>query len=140
MSERGPSVSRTDKDDPYWVRGRYTDRRRAQHHWNCDSGAPAYAWGAYSTGDGSHSCDLDDPHNGGWGRGCYWHPLDRDLFPYTTRPDRDEIRDRYFGPERTHIRDPLRAAARDWNTHGDTNIEPVNRQTRHSEWRGGWWA
>jgi hypothetical protein len=37
----------------------------------------------------------------------------------------------YYGPERARVRDTLRAARRDYNAHGDTDIEPFPRQHRH---------
>lgn len=74
-------------------------------------------------------CDLDTPGNPD---GPRWRTCTYDTV--ADFPNRC-----WDGPERAHVRDTLRAAAADYNAHGDTDIEPVTRQNRRSPWKGGYW-
>lgn len=77
-----------------------------------------------------HECDIESRN----GRCRAWlsdgHRCDK------SRDDRHLL---YFAPERASVRDALRAARDEYNTFGDTDIEPDNRQHRHAVWGGGWW-
>lgn len=117
-------MSRTDKDDPYWVRGFYDEYAVAFHDWDCEK-----------RGFGrTRPCDIDDLV----GIGCLWVPDGWPWRRYWT-PSREDRRKAYYGPERAHVRAVLRAAARGFNANGETDIEPGPRQHRHGVWRGGWW-
>lgn len=125
-------MSHTDKDAPAWVRAMHHPSAEAHHAWRCREGEfvlchpnfPAHL---------IHECDLDRP-----GGTCRWWVDDRDR-AYYDRPDGPEIHLRWFGPERAHVRTTLLAALRDYNTHGETDLEPDNRRTRGGTWAGGWW-
>lgn len=59
--------------------------------------------------------------------------------PHRCNSTKEMRREGYTAPERAHVRDVLRAAVHDYNTHGETEIEPVNRQPRRAPWGGGYW-
>lgn len=64
---------------------------------------------------------LDSHHGGGYG------------------VSKETRRTSYYRPERAHIRSTLRAAAAEYRANGRVDIEPLNRQSRHAPWAGGWW-
>ena len=45
----------------------------------------------------------------------------------------------YYGPERARTRTALVNVRRDYNTHGDTDVDVRTDQHRHAPWGGGWW-
>jgi hypothetical protein len=99
-------------------------------------------WAEHNTEDrvyvrvpfGPFACDLDH-HNS---RCASW-PRFEVPYRFYTNVHREHFREGYFVPERRHVRDTLRNAVKDYNANGDTDIEPINRQTRRSMWNGGWW-
>lgn len=80
--------------------------------------------------DVARECDIASPQ-GLCGR---WQP-----YRHHCDPSADDRRNAYYGPERAHVRGMLRAAAREYNAHGDTDVEPEPRQHRHGPWRHGYW-
>ena len=120
-------MSRTDKDAPGWVRTMNAPHAVTHHVYGC------VLHPYRSTSVAERACDIDTRD----GR-CYrW---DRDhVYRYYSRPGQAEIHSRYFGPERAHVRDALRAAARDYAAYGDTDLEPLTRQNRRSTWSGDYW-
>lgn len=92
-------------------------------------------------------CDLEvpsghRPRSRRWVR-CHWDSNlsgeeFRKLYP-RYHPPRDDRRLMYYGPERSSVRDELRAIRDEWNTHGDSWTEAGIRQTRRGTWGGGWW-
>ncbi len=127
-------MSRTDKDAPSWVRAR-RDGGDTWHHRVGDAPGAADGFGRPPSGDGTHACDLDDP-----GGRCTWRvPHWLAGYPLCQPPDTSCLHMFYYGPDRAQARDALRAAAREYNTFGMTETEPITRQVRHSPWGGGWW-
>jgi len=59
---------------------------------------------------------------------------------YTARPTPELRHLVWWRPDRAHARSTLRQAVAEWNTTGDTGLEPEPRQHRHSNSTGGgWW-
>lgn len=125
-------MSRTDKDAPGWVRALNHPHATAIHFWRCET--------RYGNRAPAHRtrCDIDDTTNIPTNRCGYWL-FDRYRFPYTDAPTTRRRHLDYFGPERTAVRDSLHLARRDYNAHGETDLDAPTRQTRHSDWHGGWW-
>lgn len=130
-------MSRTDKDEPHWVRGLHSETRTPSHHWDCEASQEHHgAWRRSSTP--LRECDLDNPHTHGWRHACSWAPNDRHKYTWTSRPPKDLIHD-YYGSERGYVRDLLHEAIKEYQGSGDTDVDVVNRQHRHTPWGGGWW-
>lgn len=150
-------MSRTDKDRPYRVKVMDPTLSRNEEHDHlpetrfCVTGFKTVVT-SYPGWDASREvrvgyrhaydavCDIDD-FNGerrDWrshhcGYSLPWHEA-----RYRSSPPAWYRRAVYHAPERTNARDVLRAATKDWNANGDTDIEPVSRQTRNSAaWL--WW-
>lgn len=121
-------MSRTDKDTPRWVRAQHAADAVIHHTYGCDLSP-------FRPREPAHErpCDLDARD----GR-CYrW---DRNgTGRYYDDPSNAEIHLGYYGPERAHVRDLLRGAVREYNAHGETDLEPVTRQHRHTTWTGDYW-
>jgi hypothetical protein len=135
------SVSRTDKDVPYWVAADYY----IPDHAGCEFVRQRWLW----AGAERRECDLPESpvrkHRRlrySWrtrnSARCAWLP-DWDSTPGHGRAGwpphgtpRWFVRARYHCPQRREARDVLRAAAADWRANGDTDLEPVPRQGRHS--------
>jgi hypothetical protein len=112
-------MSHTDKDDPFQIRARRAPDADEIHVF-CDRDLPP----------GSRACDIDDRH----GR-CHFYSGGEAL---REGPTPEACHTFYYGPERARVRDALRAARRDHNAHGDTDIEPAPRPHRH-RLRDDWW-
>ncbi len=125
-------MSRTDKDVPIWVSAVWYE---PEHNW-CD--APRRQFAAHRK---LRPCDLPpEPKRqhrtsapSTYRRGqriedlhCGWIPL----WPDRTGAPRWYVQHIYHDPQRTLVRDTLRAAAREWNHHGDTDLEPAPIQGR----------
>lgn len=123
-------MSRTDKDVPNWVRAEYYV---ASHSPYCP----------YGLNLKSHArpCDLPpEPvrqrDGRRWTGGCAWQAKWDRLHDYD-RPNSKLYRlTKWCAPERAHVRDFCRRAARD--PYDPDLIEPV-RQHRHSSYKGWWW-
>lgn len=83
-------------------------------------------------------CDLDAPSTR-YLDGCRRYGGNPPGGRCYERPKKDRRRVEFYGPERAHVRDILRAAADDYNTYGETDSEPDPRQHRHATWAGGYW-
>lgn len=128
-------MSRTDKDAPNWVRALNDPRRVIDHAFGCEL-SPLNGW----QNDGvRHACTVDDPNSDHSYRFCRYWLEDRTRFRYSDGPTAEMLRTGYFGPERAAVRASLLDALRDYNTHGETEADPPTRQTRRSDWYGGWW-
>jgi hypothetical protein len=123
-------MSHTEKDAPDWVQILTGFAESREWHRGCPQAMPP----------GDRPCDIDDAR----GRrtiGHCWRSWYRPgcRYYYTPPPRRQIRRLFYYKSERAQIRAQLEAARRDWNTCGDTDIDPPGRQHRHSPWGGGWW-
>lgn len=78
----------------------------------------------------THECDIDSV-NGLCSR--------RSPYRYHCEVTAADRRLAYYGPERAYARVMLSNAVRDYNTHGDTDIEPEPIRHRHGPWRHGYW-
>lgn len=93
----------------------------------------------------TRECDLDSPMKGRARRYTCHYEADHDFEVWSRNrrgyspPSKERRRLGYFGPERAHVRDTLRAAAADWNTYGETDIETIDRPSPTSDWYGGYW-
>jgi hypothetical protein len=120
-------MSHTDKDDPPLVRAR-TDRRIRGFHVFCAALDLPTSGPTWRPCDGT--CDRD-----GRPGGCrFWHY--GGLLLGGPTPEACHLL--FYGPDRARVRDTLRAARRDYNTHGVTDIEPFPRPHRH-RLRDDWW-
>lgn len=105
-----------------WVFGEWTEtiRERVWETRECDIDIPEPRFGYQFDGE---------PH-------CSWMPKNWDLIPGTKHWNDDSSKWHrklnYFSPERAAIRDELRDAVKDYNTNGQTDVEPNNRQARNS--------
>lgn len=122
-------MSRTDKDDPDFVRARRSTQARTIHGRNCVH-AP------HPDPDRVHPCDADTTRTYATGA-CHTFANDRDRWYDTVTPAMTHMH--WYRPERAHVRVSLLNAARDWNMHGDTDVEPNPRQHRRGPWTGGFW-
>lgn len=127
-------MSHTDKDTPGWVRALTCTNAIEHHSWRCERFPHGLARPDLRT-----ECDIDasvDLRN----NNCFYY-LGEPARSYTGQgPGRKRRHLLYFGPERSAVRDSLRNAVRDYNSHGDTDEEPPTRQTRRSDWYGCWWG
>lgn len=122
-------MSRTDKDAPSWVRAKYAPRNTEWHH-RCENSV----WAARAPqGTVFEPCTIDQ--SGGW---CRYFVDSRDFW-WSDSPTGEDKNFYWYAPERASVRVSLDAARRDFNAHGETDIEPENRQTRGAPWGGGWW-
>lgn len=160
-------MSRTDKDTPTWVsaaraaeQGRPTTEFHSAHcadHHARDfvvrrvdraeaaaNGWPEVASYGVPAGmsrifarvpKGPFPCDIDTSA----GACTRYAPDPERRFVYYDGPTRAARRTGYFGPERAHVRAALHTAAKEYRATGDVDTEPLNRQTRSSDWWGGWW-
>lgn len=112
-------MSRTDKDDPIWVRADYFQPR---HHYWCGR-SPRYA------------CDLPaaplrrHPHTTAVFRHCGWMPV-RD---WRTRP----LLPAYTGwqdPQRRVVVNQCRRAVQQYNGSGEVDVVPVEPTKRRAMW------
>lgn len=120
-------MSRTDHHAPAWVRTLYSTTATATEH---------HSYGCHRSDHApqpSHEvgCDIDT-RNGH----CYrWDRTNHDT--WDRRPSNDMVHDLFTAPERAHVRDALRGALRDYNAYGETDLEPVTRQSRRAAWATG---
>ncbi len=119
-------MSRTDKDRPEWVRAHDDPHSRERH--NCTDGWMYGQTGAWQT-QRYYPCDLD---TGPYSR-CRRFEATRRYLP---GPPRWFNHAEFYGPDRAAVRTAGRAALREHNTDGDTDIEVPTAQHRH----GGAWA
>lgn len=121
-------MSRTDHHAPAWVRTLGSTTATEHHSYGCRRSGFA--------SQPSHEvvCDIDTPNGS-----CYrW---DRDgNGRWTDLPTKTDIHLHFYVPERAHTRAALHEAARDYNTHGQTDIEPVSRQKRGTPWLRTCWC
>lgn len=118
-------MSRTDHHAPAWVRT-LGSTTAVEHHSGCQhDGLPRPRFEGQL-----RECDIDTRD----GR-CYrW---DRDHHgTWDLRPTNAMIATDCTAPERTYVRDLLRAALREYNAHGDTDIEPECRQRARATFGG----
>ena len=119
-------MSRTDKDRPQWVRA-HDDLRSREHH--CCTGAWMYGQASAWRTQLYYPCDLD---TGPYSR-CRRFEATRRYLP---GPPRWFTHAEFYGPDRAAVRAASRAALREHNTYGDTDVEVPTEQHRH----GGAWA
>jgi len=119
-------MSKTDKDRPYWVKtyDSKVKNRRARH-----------MHGTVPWTNGTHyDCDIDEFVKG---RKANWHKTCDYVLPHNEYGDSvpkwyvDYI---YHNPSRRDARDSLRAASKDWNANGDTDIEPKIYPDNNAAW------
>lgn len=127
-------MSRTDKDEPLWVRAEWWVSR----HLCAD----------YSSG--MLPCDLTDldvekyrTHRiGDNGIVCYWKPVEDKIFSprryHRRSPPGWYTHHRWWNPQRVLERDVLLDAKKDWNSNGDTDIE-VENCNPHNSAQHSWW-
>jgi hypothetical protein len=112
-------MSHTDKDDPLLIQARGGSQVRRIHVFCGARDLPtATSWRA---------CDGSCEREGRQG-GCEFWSYGSVALPSGPSPEACHLL--FYGPERASTRDTLRAARRDYNTHGDTDIEPFPRQHR----------
>lgn len=112
-------MSRTDHHAPAWVRTIDDHSAYVRHLGGC-------------TGD--DDCGVNNPSRDG---GCYrW---DRDHHAaWDLRPCNAMVLSMCHKPERTYVGAVLRAAMREYNLSGDTDLEPQLRQRHGALWGGGY--
>ncbi len=116
-------MSRTDKDRPYRVRAADARALREEHHYRCERRAPLRP----DRGE-SLPCDIDAR---GIHTRCYRTGQAPKRFWWIfTCPSDISYRD-WTRPDRQRARLALRAALRDYNAHGDTDLEAPTEQHRH---------
>jgi len=86
-------------------------------------------------------CDLEmNRKSGGFRSGgkCYFYhdPTERTRW---YRPDRRTRRDYYYKSERRYTNDMLSEAVKDYNSNGETDIEPRELRNPSGPWLGGYW-
>lgn len=103
--------------------------------------APKYVHEVVIDREYVRECDIDGPAKNRPRRSCrrWGHPQPGHRYYWAQGPRAEERHLLFYGPERAHVRDVLRQAVDDYNTYGETDIEPEPRQTRHATWYGGWW-
>ena len=145
---RKGTMSRTDKDVPYWVDAEYWE----PYHYRCGNSYRTY-WGVTSTPK-ERECNLpvDPPpirqhrevkKKWGW-RECYWEPawaMRRDCHGRDrSRPHVPHWYVDHVGnaPSRVRLRDDCRQAAKEYRATGEVDIIPPTYQHRHcAMWL--WW-
>lgn len=157
VTEKGFSVSRTDKTRPHWVKTldpNETDRYVKHDHTptriyerghknrtfrfiGYDDGAcdfdpktsTSYFRGGENRFDRRQRCGWDLPYYYSWGHS------------YFRSPKFDERHHFYYSKERAAVRSSNREMMRDWNANGDDFDDDIAvvRQHRHACWGGGWW-
>lgn len=124
-------MSRTDKDRPYWVKTNDPTLDRDVDHYHHPR------WRAPND-DGV--CDLGptpQARKERWSRSCSYS-LPFHEARWHTAPPGWYVNHVFHAPERVRTRDVLREAAKEWNATHATDLEPEERQARHSA-RGMWW-
>jgi hypothetical protein len=111
-------MSRTDHHQPAWIRTQDT-ATSWERHWCIDGDTCAEVLTRRGL------CHRWDRHHS-----TIWVPA----------LNKREIATGCHQPERAHVRDTLRAAVRDYNTNGHTDIEVERRQRRRTMWNGGAWG
>lgn len=141
-------MSRTDKDAPYWVRADLT-RFTPKHEYGCPFYFPRFT----RRDPPNRECNLPErpvrQHRAHvsmkrliiatfpWQ--CYWAaPYDRTWW-YERPPSKKDRHFDWFGPDRAQARDECRAAMRDYNANGDTELDVVTDSPRHAGKQGYWW-
>lgn len=131
LIERVYSMSRTDKDAPWWLADEYYER----HHFRCHN--------SHYLGTKWHTCDLPNnpgrPHH----TKCRWFPTFAGVRTNSYwkwalgkgSPPRWFNRHVWYGPQRRQERTILGEAKKDYNANGDTDIEMANVNHRHN----GYW-
>lgn len=59
--------------------------------------------------------------------------------PHRCEVSKEMRRISYYGPERAHVRESLREAAAEYNTYGETDVEPWTQRSPRGTWGGGYW-
>lgn len=127
-------MAHTDKTDPYWVQSQRDPNATIWHGWACENNTQRRR---YDTG-ATVACDLPDPGTYRRRTNCrYWsYDTWRRLYSGSNAFDRHAY---YYGPERARTRAALVNARRDYNAHGDTDVDVLTDQHRNAPWGGGWW-
>lgn len=113
-------MSRTDKDNPFWVDTWW----EAWHA--CRGGKPcslaAEPDGKFHADDGARTC---------WNR-CHWFPLWPTERHYAPTPPRWYRRHRWYAGDRFRARTACAAAAAEYRATGAADVEPPTVQHRHN--------
>jgi hypothetical protein len=127
-------MAHTDKTDPYRVQV-HNDPHAVVFHHHCCEDNPQPSRLITRT----QPCDL--PNVGEYTRGtdCHRWSYATWLRLYNGGGNAHDTHTFYYGPERARTRTALNAARRDYNTHGDTDVDVRTDQHRHTPWGGGWW-
>lgn len=119
-------MSRTDKDKPWWVQAAQAPvgDQIVKHDWNCET---ISATNAYQVRRRAHlgvvPCTLTEYRNDG---GCHVTLALFEQYTYwahvlsSTRASEHVY---FTRPERSRVRDELRAAAREFNLTGETDVD-----------------
>ena len=125
-------MSRTDKTDPYRVQANNDRNAVVFHHHTCEH--------TVAPGRSTITLPCDLPALGEYAReaNCrrFSYSTWARLYKGANAFDRHT---NYYGPERARTRRALIEARRDYNTHGDTDVDVRTDQHHHAPWGGGYW-
>lgn len=128
--------------DPHW----HLERIDYNEFWDTDNGLK---W-VYSSTTETHTedvlikpdqpCDLDLEHNSGKRCKFYYKPDKHHCMQSCCNPYKNAEQHHFYKPERRETRNYLKEAVKDYNTYGETDIEPVEMIANpHGPWVGGYW-
>jgi hypothetical protein len=122
-------MARTTKDRPMWVERNDPANWVGEDHFLCLRGD----W----------DCDIDVPLTAASSYGCHHemvanHPWNR---WWSDRPSRQDQRDRYWAPERTHVRESLTELVKQHRAGVEVNDSAahITDQHHHGTFGGGGW-
>lgn len=135
---RHNTISRTDKDMPFWVTTTWWQPR----HYGCDSPDVEHGLGWWSNRP-RRRCDLPaEPTlksaDGGtrtyWRleHRCRWVPAWDRRHQWSNGPDREFVHVIWHGPERRSVRDDCLRAIAEYRADGTVDVQPSTRQARGS--------
>lgn len=89
-------------------------------------------------------CDMSPNKESTYGgtnkcRFYYDYNVDSSYYRFFYHPSKEDRRDYYYKPERQHTRNSLNEAKKDYNTNGDTDIEPIKNRNPSGPWLNGYW-
>lgn len=115
-------MSRTFKDRPYWVQEYDTRNLRVAYH-HCHKRDSV--------------CDLEEPKRWSVGACNYW--LIAPVYSWQ-RVEHEMVRNNYYAPERSFVRDGLLSLVKEYNSNGDVDdADPWAFPHRHAPFNGSWW-
>ena len=132
-------MSRTYKDQPYWVRVKDPKNLRYAVHHHSVFGLSYTPYNSNTPIHFADHCTIDEPYTKDAQRTkpCYYRLLSPHRYDYTTKEMRHNA---YWEPMRTDERIVLRNAVKDYNSYGEIDEDFFLQENhRHACYGGVYW-